>query len=303
MKKNSAVSGLISLAILVVASVLILWGMNSISQSAIKTNNNSEIQKDLSGIISAGSFKELEGNNEHITKAYACLDNDSNTIGYAVYVKNKGYVSDILSCVVFETDKKTVKGVRVLEQNETEQLGARITEQSFLSQFNSIETPIGAGNGEKTLKDGTYKAYEDDFSNGYRDFVELKIENGKITSANWDAEAQNGGKSKKQASIDGEYVMTETGLPWHEQAQKMEQELIKTQKPSSIHYDDNGKTDAVAGVSVSVDGFAKLAEKCLDEAGESKNSAIDTITGATISSKAVIESVNYASEFLKDGAK
>lgn len=301
--KQSAMSGLISLAVLVVASVLILWGMNSISTNVMQSNENGEIEKDLSGIISAADFKEIQTSGNNINKAYSCLDKDANVIGYAVYVMQKGYNGDILSCVIFETDKKTVKGVRVLEQSETEQLGAKVAEQDFLSRFNDKQTPIGAGSGVTTLKDGTYKAYENEFDSGYRYFVEMKIENGKITSVNWDAEAEKGGKNKKQASKDGEYVMTEDGLLWHEQAQLIENKLLETQKITSIEYDENGKTDAITGVSVSINSFAKLASQCLDDAGASQGEGVETITGATVSSKAVIESVNLAAEFLKDGVQ
>ena len=53
-----------------------------------------------------------------------------------------------------------------------------------------------------------------------------------------------------------------------------------------------GKTDAVAGVSIYIGGFVNLVEDCLQQAGGEKaeqtpevGTEIDAISGATISSK------------------
>ena len=55
--------------------------------------------------------------------------------GYVVTVKEKGYGGDILMDVSFDADAKKITKVEVTEQSETENLGARIAEPEFLSQF------------------------------------------------------------------------------------------------------------------------------------------------------------------------
>ena len=71
--------------------------------------------------------------------------------------------------------------------------------------------------------------------------------------------------------------------------------------------DNQGKTDAVSGVSISVGGFADLAQQCIDQAAGVKTeekvpqegTQVDGISGATISSTAAVNGINAAYEFLQ----
>ena len=60
--------------------------------------------------------------------------------------------------------------------------------------------------------------------------------------------------------------MTEDGLTWKEQAEALAAAVIENQNVSFLNMDEQGKTDAVNGVSISVGGFVNLAEKCMKEA-------------------------------------
>lgn len=119
-----------------------------------------------------------------------------------------------------------------------------------------------------TLKDGTYKAESAEFdaSTGYKDSVEVTVKDGKITEVNWDATHKDGGKTKKERSEAGEYDMKNNGLKWHEQAAAMEAALISAQDPAALVVTDEGKTDAVTGVSIHVSGFVALAAEALAKA-------------------------------------
>lgn len=118
------------------------------------------------------------------------------------------------------------------------------------------------------LKDGTYKAESAEFdaSTGFKDSVEITVKDGKITEANWDATHKDGGKTKKERSEAGEYDMKNNGLKWHEQAAAMEAALISAQDPAALVVTDEGKTDAVTGVSIHVSGFVALAAEALAKA-------------------------------------
>jgi major membrane immunogen (membrane-anchored lipoprotein) len=54
--------------------------------------------------------------------------------------------------------------------------------------------------------------------------------------------------------------------PWYEQAEQVEQYLIETQDPTDVRINDEGKTDAISGVSVTVQGFFTLAQEALEGA-------------------------------------
>lgn len=255
--------------------------------------------------------------------------------GYETVVKTKGYGGDITMSVSFQKDKKTLESVSIMEQTETEGLGARITEPQFLSQFEGMKAPVSlggsggmsgknqenAGSGisqsldeleDVLLTDGTYETKGEPDDSGFTDMVTIRIEAGKIVEAAWDS-VDDKGQSKAQLSEQGEYVMTEDGLTWKEQAEALAAALLENQSLKSLSVDEEGKTDAVSGVSISIGGFLNLAEQCLREAAglpREKDSTetgsiirgtseVDGISGATISSSAVARGINLAYEFLQ----
>jgi major membrane immunogen (membrane-anchored lipoprotein) len=119
-----------------------------------------------------------------------------------------------------------------------------------------------------SYEDGIYFAAEDSFaSNGWKEVVTLSVENGKITKADWNGVNVSSGPSKKAVDKAGKYNMKKFGgaqANWYEEAEKVEQYLIKTQDPAVISYkDDEGHTDDIAGVSVHVVAFFELAQKAL----------------------------------------
>ena len=99
--------------------------------------------------------------------------------------------------------------------------------------------------------------------------------------------------------------------------------LIENQSLSFLNTDAEGKTDAVSGVSISVNGFIDLATKCLEEASGIQASGsrkqkklrkkklllrklqicagteIDAVSGATMSSTAAVTGINEAYNFLQ----
>lgn len=121
----------------------------------------------------------------------------------------------------------------------------------------------------KTYQDGIFFAQEDNFSsNGWKYMVTIEVKNGKIVSVDWNGANINGGDPKKTVSIDGRYNMVAYGnaqAEWHEQAEKVEAYLLKTQNPTAITYkSDEGHTDDIAGATIHVIEFFTLAEKALN---------------------------------------
>ncbi|OUM97133.1 MAG: FMN-binding protein [Paenibacillaceae bacterium ZCTH02-B3] len=115
--------------------------------------------------------------------------------------------------------------------------------------------------------DGVYYAESDEFSNGWKEIVALKVEGGKIVDVEWNALPENGGLDKKNYDKAGKYGMKDKGgaqADWWEQAEKAEAYLIEVQDPDAIPYNpEDGRTDAIAGVSIHVNGLAELAKKAL----------------------------------------
>jgi major membrane immunogen (membrane-anchored lipoprotein) len=118
---------------------------------------------------------------------------------------------------------------------------------------------------ETGLTDGLYYAEGEFADNGWKEIVALKVEGGKIVSANWNGLHKDGGLDKKMFSEKGYYGMKAKGASseWHEQAIATEKYLLENQDFSAITLGDDGKTDAIAGVSIHINGFTELSEKAL----------------------------------------
>jgi major membrane immunogen (membrane-anchored lipoprotein) len=117
------------------------------------------------------------------------------------------------------------------------------------------------------LKDGSYKKESDYDEKGYKDVILMTVADGKITELEWDSLNKDGiGKSK--LSLDGEYVMTEDGLTWSEQAKELADYVIKNQSLNGLEVNEDGKIDTIAGVSIDISGFYHMTEEIITEASK-----------------------------------
>ena len=263
--KNKNVRGILALIIVTALSFGVIAGSRALAkeQGADQSQGQAQVTEefDVSGA-------------ENIQSAAKTRE------GYLVTVKEAGYGGDIVMEVSFGEDKSTVTGVQVTEQSETEGVGSRITEEEFLSQFAGTKAPVylpgmtleteeeaeTAQAENLELQDGTYEAKADGpDNNGYTDQVTITVADGKITEAVWESVDGDGNKKSEQ-SENGQYVMTEDGPTWAEQSKALGQALVENQSLGFLTMDNQGKTDAVSGVSISVGGFADLAQKCIDQA-------------------------------------
>jgi major membrane immunogen (membrane-anchored lipoprotein) len=124
--------------------------------------------------------------------------------------------------------------------------------------------PVGLG----PYKDGAYSAEAADFDHNWKDRVDLTVISGRIVAAYWNPVNEEG-QTKNEASEAGEYGMVANGgaqAPWFEQADAAEAALLETQDPSAIPVDDEGSTDAISGVSITVSVFLELAAEALEGA-------------------------------------
>lgn len=322
--KNKEVKGFIALIVVTALSFGVIMGSRTLSQDM--TGGGA-----ASGEAAAEEEYDVSGD-ENVREAVKTAD------GYVVTVSEKGYASDIVLKVSFASDKETIEKVEVLEQNETETLGSKIAEPEFLDQFTGVKAPVylpgmsleedGAEapeaeeNGQSeslqalegaALSDGTYEAKGEKDGNGFTDEVSVTVEDGKITAVSWDGIMEDGSR-KSVMSENGEYTMTEDGLTWAEQSQALAEALIENQSLSFLNPNEEGKTDAVSGVSISVGGFINLAQQCLEQAagmesapeapqteetGAQNGTEVDAVSGATKSSTAAVKAVNHAYSFLK----
>ena len=281
---------LLSLLAVAAISVALLFGMDAITRNVIEKQELQAVQEAFSGVISGEKWETVDtAGAADIKAAYRVLDKDGALLGYAVTTLVKGYGGDMEVHTALSADATRFLGLRVGSNQETQGYGSRVTEEAFYSQFNSLSAPAsldgytgmdsGAGNSGGSsssgeMKDGSYRAEQAEYVQGYKYFVEITVQGGRITAVNWDANKEGSDLTKKAESEAGNYVMTEDGPLWHEQAKTMEDALIETQDPAALVYDaDTGKTDAYTGVSVDVSEFVKLAEEAV---GQTKSGSENT---------------------------
>ena len=151
----------------------------------------------------------------------------------------------------------------------------------------NVETSGDAAETTGAYVDGTYTKVADEADNGYTYQVEMVVEGGKITAINWDA-LDADGNSKKEAANNGTYVMTEDGPTWTEQSDALAQYVIDNQSLDGLTMDESGKTDAVAGVSISIDGFVEFVQDCINQA-TTGNANAETSTDSTETTGAFVD--------------
>lgn len=335
MMKDNRIKGIIALAIVTIISFGIIYG----TRSLVKVDGDNNDQNNKVDITEG--MLEVNESYEGVDSAWEIKDDAGNVTGYAVKASARGFVGPVVLQVDFELDGKTIQNLTVVSNNETEGYGSKMEDVDYLKQFPGIVAPVHfegetASNttgdelviqtasvvNTSALKDGVYIAQADEFVGGYKSMVTIKVENGEITSVVWDA-VDELGQYKSYLSSTGKYVMTEDGLTWKEQVDKLAANIIENQSAKNINIDDDGKTDSVTGVSISVNEFIDLLDKAIikaegtdtdtdtdstqEETNEPTNevsttgsSQIDAISGATHSSDAIKTAINRAYTFIND---
>lgn len=101
---------------------------------------------------------------------------------------------------------------------------------------------------------------------GGKTIATVKFEEGKPVSVELDVKNDDG-SLKSEASKSGEYdLKNEPGKKWHEQADLFEEALVENNFDiSKIAVNEEGKTDAVSGVSIAVSEFLEATQAALDQ--------------------------------------
>ncbi|PKL24706.1 MAG: FMN-binding protein [Spirochaetae bacterium HGW-Spirochaetae-3] len=116
-------------------------------------------------------------------------------------------------------------------------------------------------------KDGSFYAIAPAFDkSGYKTTALITIVNGRIVSANWNGIYKDGGDSKYVRAVKGSYKMGAKQGEWNVQAPRVEAALINAQDPAKIALKSDGKTDAVSGVSITINDFIAVAVEALKAA-------------------------------------
>lgn len=128
------IQSVVVLTVICIASAASLGAIHNLTADKIEKSEQQQRDLALSRVFPDGEFEEMEN------EAYEVL-RDGQIVGYASVGSGSGYGGFsgglIYLAVGIKTDG-TVKGVQVIRQSETPGLGSRITEDSFLSDFEGL---------------------------------------------------------------------------------------------------------------------------------------------------------------------
>lgn len=338
MKNGNVQKGIIGLIVMLVLSGIVIYGSEPLYQAIENTktdqteeNNVTENANKSTGkgglndgvyetesadydekgykdtmkmVVSGGKITELVWDNvnqEGASKAQASLNGE--------YVMTEDGLSwaeqaGLLADYVIKTG--AVSGLSMDEKGKTDAIaGVSISINGFMELAGKVLAQAGGiTESKKVLQDGKYRIEALEFDEkGYKDVVDMVVSNGIITELVWD-EIDENGSGKAKLSMEGAYVMTETGLTWAEQAELLAGYVIKNQTLGGLDRNDEGKIDTIAGVSISINGFVDLTERALRAAGQGNSSTVALKDGSYLAEGAGFDEKGYKDQVkmtVKDG--
>lgn len=121
-------------------------------------------------------------------------------------------------------------------------------------------------------KEGTYYNAVVDNYGGSKNVATAVIyvdKDGLIKSVFLDTVYQKDGVNTTKKTLGNDYNMkprSEVGKEWYEQVNLIEAKVVENQDISFIKLDNDGKTDAIAGVTMKIDALYKALEGALNKA-------------------------------------
>lgn len=123
------------LALICVVAAGLLAAVNSLTHPKIIAQTQAEEQAALKEVMPlASKFAEVKSDKDKDALYYKAFNNQDKLVGFIFKASSKGYSSQIQTLAGVFLDQK-ISAVKVISQNETPGLGAKITEDKFSEQF------------------------------------------------------------------------------------------------------------------------------------------------------------------------
>ena len=133
--KDSRLKGIIALAVVTVLAFGVIYGSKILTKDGADNNADKEqVAEELPGAIDVA---DAEG----IASARELTDDSGNVTGYSVVAEAKGFAppnKPVTWEIIFESDAKTIKEVKVVSHAETPGYGANMEDESYLEQFKEM---------------------------------------------------------------------------------------------------------------------------------------------------------------------
>ncbi len=269
-------------------------------------------QQNFSEVLAADHYSELNNylvnESTEVSNVYMAYDANNAITGYIVDVcveNDSGEQFHALIGITYDGAKLT--GVTRVDDEENPVAFTSDELQSISSQLLNAQIPVAlnsqAGSDEQItdeyasvsgLSDGVFyaQALQKD-EDGYIDYVELEVTNGRITGVQWDAfNTDSTTENRSDASLTGAYSVS--GELWATQSFNICHALIEMQNPGKLAMKSDGTTGIVEGVTCDISKFVSLSTECIQA---SENGFTSEKYVAQLESLIEEESGNEASEY------
>ena len=279
------------LTIIAVIAAIVLAGTNMVTRGPILEHAMKALRESFSAVMPADVYEEITVPEGHDVKSlYAAKDASGNLLGYCVTSVKSGYAGDV--AVTLGVDGEgVVTGCVVGDNNfvETSGFGSRARDAAFQDQFKGISAIEGGSFDALSGATVTSTAVLNATNNALKCVAEVAL--GKTMNAEVVFGAPKAAESKPAKPA-------LTGAVQSGEAQGF-QSKVKV----NITLDANG---AVSGIEIlSGDETPGFGTRCGEEAAFAEQfigktgpfaigEGIDALSGATVTSKAVVEAVNVA---------
>lgn len=292
---------LIRAGILLLTTILFLVSMNLVTDSRLEAMKQEDLYHTYASVLAADRYVMIHEQTDkqdipEISAAYAGYDKNGQVVGYVIESNVISGNAEFVCQLGFSPDGTSLLAVAIVDQSNSSAFSPIMTPE-FLAQFSNARLPmaltVDLPDEDKKdevyppiagLQDGVFRAeLEDPDESGYLDYVEITVVNGRIEQVVWDAIQSDGGNNRAQASVNGEYKLSDNTTIWAAQAYAMQNKLIEVQDPAKIAIKASGTTDVVPGVSISVNAFLTLSSQCIEDSKNAKvsESGVGEATRAT----------------------
>ncbi|MGN0778035.1 MAG: FMN-binding protein [Aristaeellaceae bacterium] len=295
--KRKQLPAFLVLAIIALVAGVVLAVTNMVTKGPIAEHQMAALKASFGAVMPADEYKELTVSAEDGVSSLYEASTDGKTIGWCVTASAKGYAGDVAVTLGVGTDG-LVTGCVVGDLNfaETANFGARAKEPAFQDQFKGIDAINGGAFQALSGATITSNAVKDATNAALSCVARLGL--GKTPVADpivVFGESKPAPAADVTTEADGSLRTTAEGFGGAVVIVKV---LVEDGKVSKLVIDASTQTEYI-GTRVMEE--PEFAEQFIGQTGPfTAGENIDVLSGATITSKAVIEAVNNALGFTAD---
>ncbi len=137
-KENSTWTDILKPVVVLTVICIVVSGIlafaNSVTAPIIASNAEKAANRAKAELLEADEYEVIESDMEGVSEVCVAKDSSGKELGYIITAFGKGYGGDVVYMTAFDNDGK-ITNLTILSQEETAGLGSRITEPEFYTQF------------------------------------------------------------------------------------------------------------------------------------------------------------------------